>query len=208
MRYAADGYALTGYFLQVEEQLAATAVGTCVGVANADAYSDMALLGSGNTSPQAAGGIASIMSLMGSSFTVSTLIGDVNPSYHYSQAGYAAVGYFLADEAPVLADAFTICQSEGDIYATMDLLGEGYSASACAGDVLSTMGLLGDGFALSAGMGDIYSTQTLLSNAYIVVTTAGRLTFPSLYIGDLGIESLTPIHNIESLTPAHQIGLY
>jgi hypothetical protein len=65
--------------------------------------------------------------------------------------------------------------------------------------------------------GNVFSTLLMSSTAHSTPSLFGRLTFPSIYVGVLSIESLTPIKNIESLTsvnqietltPINQIGLY
>ena len=125
----------------------------------------------------------------------------------YAADGYADLGYFLQNETQLECSAVSISTGTGQVYSILDdLQSNSTVVSTSIGDVYSTLDdLQSNSFATSIGSGSIYSTQTLFSNAYSVVTTAGRLTFPSLYIGDLGIESLTPINAIESLTPKYTI---
>jgi hypothetical protein len=266
MRYAADGYAVLGYFLQNETQLASSAVSISTGIAtfyidlqsnaivvstsagdiystlddlqsnaittslgSGYVYSTLALSGSSvgistlvagisldaylvsdaTATCISTGNVYSVLNIASIATATSTLIGDVNPSYHYSQAGYAEVGYFLADEAPVIATSVAVSTGTGEVYSILDdLQSNSFAVSTSTGNVYSTIDLGGQAQNISLSAGTIYSTQTLFSNAYSVVTTVGRITFPSLYIGDLGIESLTPINAIESLTPVHQIGIY
>ena len=268
MRYATDGYAVLGYFLQNETQVESAAIGVSTGSATAyatlnlqgdslaastsfgnvystlddlqsnsfatsigsgDVYSTLDLSGSGGGISTVAAGISldaylvsnatatvistgnvySVLNVASIATATSTMLGDVNPSYHYAAAGYAEVGYFLADEAPVLSSSFAVSTGTGEVYSILDdLQSNSTVVSTSIGDVYSTIDLGGQSQSISLSTGAIYSTQTLLSNAYSVVTTVGRITFPSIYIGDLGIESLTPINAIESLTPVHQIGIY
>lgn len=53
--------------------------------------------------------------------------------------------------------------------------------------------------------GDIYSTVLLESHASQVSSLLGKLTFPSMYIGELGIESFTPVYQSESFTNIYTI---
>lgn len=268
MRYAVDGYAVLGYFLQNETQVESAAIGVSTGSATAyatldlqsdsivtstsigDVYSTLEDLQSNSFATSlGSGAIYSTLDLSGNSFGISTvaasisldaylvsnaaatvistgnvysvlniasiatatsiMLGNVNPSYHYAVDGYAEVGYFLADEAPVLSSSFAVSTGTGEVYSVLDdLQSNSTVVSTGVGDVYSTIDLSGQSQSISLSTGAIYMTQDLLSNAYSVVTTVGRITFPSIYVGDLGIESLTPINTIESLTPVHQIGIY
>lgn len=196
MRYAADGYALTGYFLQVEEQLAATALGACVG--SATAYATLEMLSAAQAVSVCAASIYLDMQITGSSLSSSTLIGDVNPSYHYAAPSYAEVGYFLADEAPVLANAFLAFQSGGDIYSTTDLLGDSYSVCTGAGDVLATMELLGDGYSVSAGAGNMLSTMGIFGDGYVITNMKKGVLSPTILYPLKGIKMSYPLIKLSS----------
>jgi hypothetical protein len=268
MRYAVDGYAVLGYFLQNETQLASSASAVSISTGIATSYIDLQsnaivvstsagdiystlddLQSNAITTSLGSGYVYSTLDLSGNSVGISTLaasisldaylvsnaaatvistgnvysvlnvasiatanstmLGDVNPSYHYAAAGYAEAGYFLADEAPVLSSSFAVSTGTGEVYSVLDdLQSNSTVVSTSIGDIYSTIDLSGQSQSISLSTGSINLTQTLLSNAYSVVTTVGRITFPSIYVGDLGIESLTPINTIESLTPVHQIGIY
>lgn len=268
MRYAVDGYAVLGYFLQNETQVESVAIGVSTGSATAYAtlnlqgdslaastsignvystlddlqsnsfatsigsgaiYSTLGLSGSGGgistldagisldaylvsnatATVISTGNVYCVLNVASIATATSIMLGDVNPSYHYAAAGYAEVGYFLADEAPVLSSSFAVSTGTGEVYSILDdLQSNSTVVSTSIGNVYSTIDLSGQSQSISLSTGSIYLTQTLLSNAYSIVTTVGRITFPSIYVGDLGIESLTPINTIESLTPVHQIGIY
>lgn len=261
MRYAVDGYAVLGYFLQNETQVESAAIGVSTGSATAYAtlnlqgdslaastsignvystlddlqsnsfatsigsgaiYSTLGLSGSGGGISTVAAGISldtylvsnatatvistgnvySVLNVASIATATSIMLGDVNPSYHYAAAGYAEVGYFLADEAPVLSSSFAVSTGTGEVYSILDdLQSDSTVVSTSIGNVYSTIDLGGQAESILLSTGTIYSTQILFGDVYNTVSVVGKINFPSLYTGKLSLISLTDIKNIKSLTP-------
>jgi len=268
MRYAANGYANVGYFLQAEEALAATALTTCLGIASA--YSTLQLSTNAQVVSATQAGIYLNMPLVSLVSVYPTVSSNLRVGVSYNSDGYNTDGYFLACEQIFSANPKAVATSLGVVNSSLSLVSNGVVTNSLVGGVYSTANLLSNAIATSILTGSIYSTlpiyvdasafaptqataairldmyvmgqptvqsgclggvvlrQTLLSNAQINTVLAGnvnskmglfsyshsqslsiaRLTFPSLYVGDLGITSLTPTQDISSLTPINYIGLF
>ena len=145
----------------------------------------VALNSSGYVSSSCFGAIDLSQALTTTAQVASTVLGNINSTL------------------PISASAFAPTQATASIYLDMYISGQPTAQSSCLGGVGLTQTLLSNVQVNTSLAGSMYAKLGLSSYSHSQALSIARLTFPSLYVGDLTITSLTPIHDISSLTPIH-----
>lgn len=181
MRYAVDGYAVLGYFLQNETQVESAAIGVSTG--SATAYATLNLQGDSLAASTSFGNVYSTLDdLQSNSFATSIGSGDVYSTLDLSGSG----GGISTLAAGISLDAYLVSNATATVIST--------------GNVYSTIDLLSDGYLVSTAFGNVYSTMLLSSQANMVPSLTARLTFPSIWVGKLSIIPQHTIYEIRTLT--------
>ena len=121
-------------------------------------------------------------------------------AFTYNTDGYAATGYFLAQEESFSATSVAVSTGDGDINSVMYLLGDSYSVSVGLGNLYSLMDLASSSYAVAVSTGSINSVMGLLGDGYAVAVSHARLSFPSIWQGKL---SIIPSHTNYEIIPSH-----
>ena len=183
--YADADYAVDGYFLIDEAPLSSSSQVASFSAGSIDF--NAFLFSNASAINNVEGDIDLSQALTTNAQVTSTALGNINSTL------------------PISASAFAPTQATASIYLDMYISGQPTAQSTCLGGVDLTQTLLSNAQVNTSLAGAMYAKLGLSSYSHSQALSIARLTFPSLYVGDLTITSLTPIHSAISLTPIHDI---
>jgi hypothetical protein len=146
------------------------------------------------------GSIYGTQPLLSNAVVTTTLLGNVNPYYHYGNTDYNLDGYFLANETPIASLPKVITSSTGAIKSRLLLLSNVFTINAVQGDIKSTQTLLSNAQVNVLAKGNAYSMISLFSYSHSQALSSARLSFPSIWIGKLSIIPHRTNYEIRTLT--------